>query len=193
MGRRRSLVPQVDLDRAQRAHDCKADPRHSVLMGDARLRVKNQGVSVLLCGVCGRDPAGRRRVAVDSARAVPGGGRRARLGRLGRDDGNALSEEAASGRAAADARTSSTAVPVSLSVLRPAHVGGYVGDRAGRSCRERGCGSTDPGGGRHIAVILQASEVEKIPRHVKLWRESGDQDDSNITEIRGPPGRLGAG
>ena len=47
-------------------------------------------------------------------------------------------------------------------------------------------------GGRRqvIAVILQASEVEKILRHVKLWREPGDQDDSDITEIRGPPGGL---
>ena len=49
-----------------------------------------------------------------------------------------------------------------------------------------------PCGGRRqvIAVILQASEVEKILRHVKLWRESGDDDDSDITEIRGPPGDL---
>ena len=47
-------------------------------------------------------------------------------------------------------------------------------------------------GGRRqvIAVILKASEVEKILRHVKLWRESGDQDDNDITEIRGPPGDL---
>ena len=41
-----------------------------------------------------------------------------------------------------------------------------------------------------IAAILQASEVEKILRHVKLWREGGDKDDSDITEIRGPPGDL---
>ena len=49
-----------------------------------------------------------------------------------------------------------------------------------------------PCGGRRrvIAVILQASEVEKILRHVKLWRDSGDKDDSDITEIRGPPGDL---
>ena len=49
-----------------------------------------------------------------------------------------------------------------------------------------------PCGGRRqvIAVILQASEVEKILRHVKLWRESGDQDDSEIIAIRGPPGGL---
>lgn len=47
-------------------------------------------------------------------------------------------------------------------------------------------------GGRRqvIAVILQASEVERILRHVKLWRESGDQDECDITEIRGPPGDL---
>ena len=52
-----------------------------------------------------------------------------------------------------------------------------------------------PCGGRRqvIAVILQASEVEKILRHVKLWRESGDKDDSDDSEIiaiRGPPGDL---
>ena len=39
-------------------------------------------------------------------------------------------------------------------------------------------------------TLLQAYEVEKILRHVKLWRESGDDDDSDITEIRGPPGDL---
>ena len=49
-----------------------------------------------------------------------------------------------------------------------------------------------PCGGRRqvISVILEASEVEKILRHVKLWREGGDKDDSDITEIRGPPGDL---
>ena len=52
-----------------------------------------------------------------------------------------------------------------------------------------------PCGGRRqvIAVILQASEVEKILRHVKLWRENGDKDDSDDSEIiaiRGPPGGL---
>ena len=41
-----------------------------------------------------------------------------------------------------------------------------------------------------IAVILQASEVEKILRHVKLWRENGDRDDSDIVAICGPPGDL---
>jgi len=39
-------------------------------------------------------------------------------------------------------------------------------------------------------VILQASEVEKILRHVKLWRDHGDEDDSEIIAIRGPPGEL---
>ena len=55
-----------------------------------------------------------------------------------------------------------------------------------------------PCGGRRqvIAVILEASEVEKILRHVKPWRESGDKDDSDdsddseIIAIRGPPGGL---
>ena len=35
--------------------------------------------------------------------------------------------------------------------------------------------------------------LEKILRHVKLWRESGDKDDSDDSEIiaiRGPPGDL---
>jgi len=39
-------------------------------------------------------------------------------------------------------------------------------------------------------LILQASEVEKILRHVKLWRDRGDEDDSEIIAIRGPPGEL---
>ena len=52
-----------------------------------------------------------------------------------------------------------------------------------------------PCGGRRqvIAVILEASEVEKILRHVKLWRENGDKDDSDDSEIiaiRGPPGGV---
>ena len=52
-----------------------------------------------------------------------------------------------------------------------------------------------PCGGRRqvIALILQASAVEEILRHVKPWRESGDKDDSDDSEIiaiRGPPGDL---
>ena len=47
-------------------------------------------------------------------------------------------------------------------------------------------------GGRRqvIAVILQASEVEKILRHVKLLRNNGCQDDDEIVAICGPPGDL---
>ena len=47
-------------------------------------------------------------------------------------------------------------------------------------------------GGRRqvIAVILQASEVARTLRHVKLWRENGDRDDSDVVAICGPPGDL---
>ena len=49
-----------------------------------------------------------------------------------------------------------------------------------------------PCGGRRqvIAAIRQPAAVEKILKHVKLWREDSDKDDSEIIAIRGPPEAL---
>jgi hypothetical protein len=41
MARIKSLILQVDIDTAGKAHNCQANPRHRVEKGDVRLKVRN--------------------------------------------------------------------------------------------------------------------------------------------------------
>lgn len=41
MARIKSLVVQVEIDRAGKSHNCQANARHRIQMGDVRLKVRN--------------------------------------------------------------------------------------------------------------------------------------------------------
>lgn len=41
MARIKSIVVQVEIDRAGKSHNCQANARHRIQMGDVRLKVRN--------------------------------------------------------------------------------------------------------------------------------------------------------
>lgn len=52
MSRPRSLLLRVEVDVAQRAHNCQANARHRIQRGDPRLKVKSQRSWDHYCMTC---------------------------------------------------------------------------------------------------------------------------------------------
>lgn len=68
MPRIKSLVIHVEVDAAQKAHDCQGNSRHRIERGDARLKVRNERGWDHYCLSCAktiveRDIASLRNVA----------------------------------------------------------------------------------------------------------------------------------
>lgn len=49
----KSLVIRVEVDRALKAHDCQANPKHRLQRGDKRLKVRNGRSWDHYCASCG--------------------------------------------------------------------------------------------------------------------------------------------
>ena len=59
MSRIRSLVTRIEIDLAQRAHNCQANTRHRIERGDKRLKVRNGRSWDHYCLDCARTIIGR--------------------------------------------------------------------------------------------------------------------------------------
>lgn len=54
MARIKSLVVQVEVDRAGKSHNCQANARHRIQMGDVRLKVRNGRSWDHYCAECAK-------------------------------------------------------------------------------------------------------------------------------------------
>lgn len=75
MSRIRSLVTTVEINVAQRAHNCQGNANHRLARGDRRLAVKNERGWDHYCLACGTRILERDAVKIASVlRAINGGG-----------------------------------------------------------------------------------------------------------------------
>lgn len=70
MPRIRSVLIRVEIDRAQRAHDCQANARHRIGRGDIRLKVRNGRSWDHYCPTCAQTILSR---AIGSLQGVQAG------------------------------------------------------------------------------------------------------------------------
>ena len=71
MARIKSLVTQVEVDVAKKAHNCQANARHRIERGDKRLNVRNGRSWDRYCLECARNIAQRDIAALEAlARAL---------------------------------------------------------------------------------------------------------------------------
>lgn len=55
MARVKSLITQTTFDQAKRSHNCQANSRHRIGMGDTRLNVRNGGSWDRYCLACAKE------------------------------------------------------------------------------------------------------------------------------------------